>query len=148
MKINTRTILIIVLLLIAGIFLFRGNNVNDKNMISKEIDSFTSISSVELDLMLDNKDFTLIDIHTPEQRHIPGTDYFIPFNDIDAIVSVLPNKDEKVVLYCRSGGMSKILANQLIGRGYSNIIELENGLNEWTEEGRETLPEGSITTQI
>ena len=50
-KINMKIILVIVLLLIAGIFLFRGNNVEDKNMISKEINIFTSISSMELDLM-------------------------------------------------------------------------------------------------
>lgn len=144
MKINTKIILVIVLLLIAGIFLFRGNTVEDKSMSSKEIRSFTPLSSLGLDAMLANKDFTLIDVHTPEQRHIPKTDYFIPFNDIDAMVSVLPDKDEKIVLYCRSGGMSKIVANKLTERGYSDVFDLTNGLNEWVEEGRDTLPEGSI----
>ena len=40
--------------------------------------------------------------------------------------------------------MSKIVANKLIERGYSNISDLTNGLNEWVEEGKDTLPEGSI----
>ncbi len=105
---------------------------------------FKSISSQELDQMLENKDFTLIDVHTPEQKHILGTDYMISYDEIDKIVSVIEGKNSKVVLYCRSGSMSKITAEELAKRGYKNIFELENGLNEWVKEGKEVLPKGSI----
>ncbi len=105
---------------------------------------FDSISSEKLELMLKNKDFTLIDVHTPEQKHIPGTDFMISYDEIDKIESVIPSKNSKVVLYCRSGGMSKQTAKELAKRGYKNVFELENGLNEWLKEGKEVLPKGSV----
>ncbi len=106
--------------------------------------AFTSVTSQELEAMLEKKDFTLIDVHIPEQKHIPGTDYMISYNDVDQIESVIPSKDSKVLLYCRSGNMSKQTASELVKRGYTNIIELDDGLNGWAAEGREVLPLGSI----
>jgi rhodanese-related sulfurtransferase len=105
---------------------------------------FSSISSAELEKMLKNKDFTLIDVHTPEQKHIPGTDFMISYDEVDKIESVIPSKNSKVVLYCRSGGMSKQTAKELAKRGYRNVFELENGLNEWLKEGKEVLPKNSV----
>lgn len=105
---------------------------------------FESISSSKLSEMLQNKDFIMMDVHIPEQEHIPGTDYVIPYDEIDKIAAKIPNKNAKVVLYCRSGGMSKQTAKALAERGYSNILELENGLNEWKAEGKDVLPKGSI----
>lgn len=106
--------------------------------------NFQSISATNLKEMLINKDFTLIDVHIPEQEHIPGTDYMISYDEIDKITAVIPNKDSKVVLYCRSGSMSKQTAKALVEKGYTNIYELENGLNEWVSEGGDTLSKGSI----
>jgi rhodanese-related sulfurtransferase len=105
---------------------------------------FKSISSEDLSGMLSNKDFILIDVHTPPQQHIPGTDYMISYDEIDKIVSVIPSKSSKVVLYCRSGNMSKIASKKLAEMGYKNISELENGMNEWQTEKRKTMPRGSI----
>ena len=131
----------VVFFALGALVFFSMNRPEDKS----ESEVFTSVSSSELEVMLEDKDFVLIDVHTPEQRHIPGTDYFISYNDTDSIVSVIQNKDAKVVLYCRSGSMSKIAAQELAGLGYTNVYELVGGLHDWTSEGRETLPEGSVT---
>lgn len=50
----------------------------------------------------------------------------------------------KVVLYCRSGNISKQTAKDLVDMGYTNVFELENSLNEWLDEERDVLPKGSI----
>jgi len=105
---------------------------------------FTSISSNELSTELKNKNFILIDVHTPEQKHIPGTDYMIAYNDINKIISAIPNKNSKVILYCRSGSMSKRVAKELVTKGYTNVIDLSNGLNGWISENKPTVPKGSI----
>ncbi len=105
---------------------------------------FKSISSDDLSGMLGNKDFTLIDVHIPEQEHVPGTDYMISYDEVDKIASVIPSKNSKVVLYCRSGGMSKKAAKELAKMGYTNIFELKNGMNEWKASKKDTLPKGSI----
>jgi len=44
--------------------------------------------------MLKNKDFFLLDVHIPEQKHIKGTDEFIPYNEIEKYKEKLP-KDKK-----------------------------------------------------
>ncbi|MBL4644506.1 MAG: DUF1573 domain-containing protein, partial [Candidatus Pacebacteria bacterium] len=106
---------------------------------------FKSISSAELENMLANKDFTLIDVHIPGQEHVPGTDYMISYEDIEKVASVIPSKNSKVVLYCRSGNMSKRTAKGLVEMGYTNVIELGDGMNEWISENRETVPKGSIS---
>lgn len=90
------------------------------------------ISAQDLKLMLDRKDFTLVDVHIPEQVHVPGTDKFIPFNEIDSRSSELPqDKNAKIVLYCRSGSMSQTAAKTLIEMGYTNIYNLVGGMNAW-----------------
>lgn len=44
----------------------------------------------ELKVMLANKDFFLLDVHIPEQTHIPGTDAFIDFRKIKQNRHLLP----------------------------------------------------------
>ena len=137
-----------------GFFYWQSSTADDKQS-STEIDpvnnqkqniikSYVNLSSAELADMLVQKDFKLIDIHIPEQRHIPGTDRFIPFNEIERIIEILPDKNEKIALYCRSGNMSRQVAEELMARGYTDISHLENGLNEWIAEKRETLPIGNL----
>lgn len=123
---------------------FRGEGVNELSEPQKNETEFESISSEKLNIMLKNKDFTLIDVHTPEQEHIPGTDYMISYDEVDKIASLISDKNSKVVLYCRSGNMSKQTAKELADLGYTNIFELENGLNEWLAEERDVLPKGSV----
>ncbi len=103
-----------------------------------------SISSDELSLMLKDKDFILIDVHIPEQEHIPGTDYVIPFNQVDDIVERIPDKKVKVVIYCRSGSMSKSASEELVKRGYVNVYDLSGGMNAWKSKGFKTIPIGSV----
>jgi rhodanese-related sulfurtransferase len=61
---------------------------------SGKAQEFKNISSEELLEMLKNKDFFLLDVHIPEQKHIKGTDEFIPYNEIEKYKEKLP-KDKK-----------------------------------------------------
>jgi rhodanese-related sulfurtransferase len=83
-----------------------------------------------------NKDFLLIDVHTPNAGSIPGTDARIASSDIPALVAFIgPNLDTKVVLTCLMGGMSKSAGNALVALGYRNISELTGGMSAWTTAG-------------
>jgi rhodanese-related sulfurtransferase len=139
-------VVMIAVLLLGGYYLSIQNQNQSDLSASNEMktNEYKNLLSSELATMLENKDFRLVDVHIPEQKHIPKTDYLIPFNEIDKIISVLSDKNEKIVLYCRSGSMSKIVAEELVGRGYNNVFDLTNGLNEWTAEGREISPLGSV----
>ncbi len=101
-----------------------------------QLAKYQNISAEQLNAMLKRKDFTLVDVHIPEQPHIPGTDKFIPFDRILDRLDELPSdKNAKIVLYCRSGSMSRRAASDLLKAGYKNVYNLDGGVIEWTAAG-------------
>ena len=48
-------------------------------------------------------------------------------------ISELPDKDQLILVYCRSGNRSKQAAEKLVKLGYTNIIEI-GGINSWPGE--------------
>jgi len=90
--------------------------------------NYNSITSNKFSDMLKNKDFILLDVHIPEQEHIASTDLFIPYDSIGKNVSKLPeDKNSKIVVYCRSGSMSRAAADSLVELGYDNVYDLVGG---------------------
>ena len=106
--------------------------------------AYTDVTPDGLAAMLENKDFPLINVHIPYAGEIEGTDEFIPFNEIAANVDKLPaDKDAQIVIYCRSGGMSAQSAQDLVKLGYTNVWNLDGGMNGWVASGRPLLQNGS-----
>jgi rhodanese-related sulfurtransferase len=97
--------------------------------------SYTNVSVTELQRMLENKDFTFINVHIPFEGDIPGTDMSIPYDQIDQNLNQIADKDAKIVLYCRSDRMSNIAAKTLVGLGYSNVYNLVGGMIDWESAG-------------
>lgn len=122
------------LLLFSGLLIFflGACSVDNITEVSATANEYSDISAEELSSMLEDKDFFLLDVHIPEQEHIDGTDAFIPYNDISSYISDLPeDKDEQIVVYCRSGSMSRSASQELIDLGYSNILNLEGGIQAY-----------------
>ena len=65
--------------------------------------------------------------------HIPGA-ILIPYTQIEAKASeMLADKDQLILVYCRSGRRSKIAAEALVEMGYTNIKEF-GGILDWPYE--------------
>ncbi len=108
------------------------NNEHVEDGKTESVEKYKQVSAEEFNKMLQHKDFTLIDVHIPTQEHIKGTDLVIPYNEIAKYKNKLPkNKDAKIVVYCRSGGMSRAAASVLEDQGYTNIYDLIGGKNAY-----------------
>jgi len=98
--------------------------------------AYTNVTAPELKRMLEAKDFFFVNVHIPYQGEIAGTDAFIPFDKVEQQLNLLPaKKDAKIVLYCMSDRMSTIAAQTLVGLGYTNIWNLQDGMVSWGKQG-------------
>ncbi len=97
------------------------------------------ISVSQLHQMMEEKDFTLVNVHVPYAGEIPQTDLFIPYDKIGGLLDELPAKNQKIILYCRSDRMSTIAAKTLANAGYSNLYNLKGGMEAWKEAGYQLI---------
>jgi rhodanese-related sulfurtransferase len=99
--------------------------------------SYKDISVTELQTLMKNKGFTLINVHIPFEGNLPKTDLSIPYDTIGQNLGMFPaEKNSKIVLYCRSGRMSTIAAKELVKLGYTNIWNLDGGMVAWEQAGQ------------
>jgi rhodanese-related sulfurtransferase len=93
--------------------------------------------------MLQQKDFVLINVHTPYQGEIPQTDLLIPYNKIESRQNELPaDKHAKIVVYCLTGPMGYAAAQTLSELGYTRVIHFNGGMQAWAEQGNRLLHRG------
>lgn len=79
----------------------------------------------------------LINVHTPDEGAIRGTDITIPFDDLRARVNQLPgDRETPLAVYCKSGNMSATAIDTLTDLGYTDLIELRGGMEAWVDSGR------------
>ncbi len=110
--------------------------------------SIGSVTPAQVDVMLKDRDFVLVNVHVPDDGDIPGTDLFVPYDEIEQNLSEFPeSKETKIVLYCRSGPMSDTAAEALVNLGFTNVWTLDGGFVEWERQGYELIRTTPSTAQ-
>lgn len=99
--------------------------------------TYDQISQEEAKSLMDTEqDAIILDVRTEEEYavgHIPGA-ICIPNESIDDTITVqFPDKDQLILIYCRSGNRSKQASEKLVNLGYTNIKEF-GGINTWPYE--------------
>ena len=98
---------------------------------------YVNITAEEAKQIMDTEEgYIILDVRTQEeydQGHIPGA-MLIPDTEIKARAEeVLTDKDQLILVYCRSGRRSKLAAEALVELGYTNIKEF-GGIIDWPYE--------------
>lgn len=110
-----------------------------KNLGGKER-GWQIVSAKELAGTLAKKNFFLVNVHTPYEGEIEKTDAFVKFDEIEKNLESLPkDKTGKIILYCKTGKMSKTAAEKLVSLGFSNVSHLEGGMEAWQKAGGKTF---------
>ena len=88
------------------------------------------------ELMDTEKDYVILDARTQEEfdeGHIKGAIMIPEYEITNRAEQELPNKEQLILVYCRSGRRSKIAAQALVDLGYTNVKEF-GGIIDWPYE--------------
>ena len=98
---------------------------------------YMNITAEEAKRIMDSEEgYIILDVREQDEYdagHIPGA-ILIPYTQIEEKADeMLPDKDQLILVYCRSGRRSKIAAEALVELGYTNIKEF-GGIIDWPYE--------------
>ena len=104
---------------------------------SGEKSAYRQISQEEAKEMMDTQQVIVLDVREQDEYdggRIPGA-VLLPVGTIDktTAAAVIPEKDDTVLVYCRSGNRSKTAAAKLADLGYSGVYEF-GGILTWPYE--------------
>ena len=99
--------------------------------------TYEQISGAEAKALMDSESgYIIIDARTQseyDQGHIPGAIMIPEYEIADRAEKELNDKDQLILVYCRSGRRSKIAAEELVKLGYTNVKEF-GGIIDWEYE--------------
>lgn len=98
---------------------------------------YVNITAEEAKQIMDSEEgYIILDVRTQEEYdegHIPGAIVISHEEIAEKAEDVLTDKDQLILVYCRSGRRSKIAAEALVELGYTNIKEF-GGIIDWPYE--------------
>lgn len=81
-----------------------------------------------------NEDFLLLDVRNPDEYAICNLGgHLIPFNQLPKRLHEL-DKNQRVIIHCRSGGRSTRATQFLMQQGFKNVSNLKGGIIAWANE--------------
>ncbi|WP_369717014.1 rhodanese-like domain-containing protein [Leptotrichia sp. HSP-536] len=126
---------------VLGFSCSKSGNEKGTLAMSKEVKvgkkaEYKKITSDEAKKMMETQKVIVVDVRTLEEYnegHIPNA-ISIPLETIENEAEAkLKNKDDLILVYCRSGRRSREAALKLIEKGYTNVIDF-GGINDWNGE--------------
>lgn len=122
------------------LFMFLACNQNTEQNKNNEdtavaVQNYLNISSEEAKRIMDSdSDFVILDVRTEEEfaeGHIPGAILVPDYEIVEKVEAIVTDKNQTILVYCRSGRRSKLAAQELLKLGYTDIREF-GGIIDWT----------------
>lgn len=125
---------VILILIITCTAILYGCTSGGENKMGNSYEQITPAVAKEI---MDNENgYVILDVRTQEEfdeAHIDGA-ILIPDYEITAKAeSMLKDKNQLILVYCRSGRRSKNAASELVSLGYTNVKEF-GGIIDWPYE--------------
>ncbi len=112
-----------------------STEVNDDMINQEQKNAYRQISMDEaVTMMAQESDYIILDVRRPDEfaeKHIPNAINIANETIGTAEIPELPDKDQLIMVYCRSGRRSKEASEKLVKLGYTNIVEF-GGILDWT----------------
>ena len=113
-----------------------GTEVNE-DMNNEQTNTYRQISMDEaVTMMAQETDYIILDVRRPDEfaaGHIPNAINVANETIGTEEIPELPDKDQLIMVYCRSGRRSKEASEKLVKLGYTNIVEF-GGILDYTGE--------------
>lgn len=97
--------------------------------------SYEQISQEEAKALMESEtDYVILDVRTEEEfaeGYIAGAILIPDYAIKEKAESMLPDKNQLILVYCRSGRRSKLAASELVTLGYTNVKEF-GGIIDWS----------------
>ena len=133
-------IILIVVLICIGCFIYKSSKTNktttSNNSTTTSAAKTNEIRHVSMDdivkIMDENKDYVIVDVRTPDEYkegHIPNA-INIPNETInETVYNKLKDKNQLILIYCRSGSRSRQAAYKMQKLGYTNLVDFGGIIN-------------------
>ena len=134
-------IILIAVLICIGCFIYKTNKTNkttkSNSTATTNAAKTNEIRHVSMDdivkIMDENKDYVIVDVRTPDEYkegHIPNA-INIPNETInETVYNKLKDKNQLILIYCRSGSRSRQAAYKMQKLGYTNLVDF-GGIINW-----------------
>ena len=134
-------IILIAVLICIGFFIYKSSKTNktttSNSTATTNAAKTNEIRHVSMDdivkIMDENKDYVIIDVRTPDEYkegHIPNA-INIPNETInETVYNKLKDKNQLILIYCRSGSRSRQAAYKMQKLGYTNLVDF-GGIINW-----------------
>ena len=102
-----------------------------------KVSTYEQITAEQAKTIMDTeKDYVIIDARTEEEfaeGHIENAILIPEYEIAERAEKELPDKEQLILVYCRSGRRSKIASEELVKLGYTNVKEF-GGIIDWPYE--------------
>ena len=133
-----KKILVITMLIICLASIMAGCGTSEDN----QNNGYVQITAEEAKQIMDTEDnYVILDVRTQEEfdeGHIPGAILIPDYEIEDRAEAELKDKEQTILVYCRSGNRSKVASAALAELGYTNVKEF-GGIIDWPYDVEFTL---------
>lgn len=98
---------------------------------------YKKITAAQAKAFIDGGNVIILDVRTQEefdQGHIKDALLLPDYEIGDKAATMLPDKDAKILIYCRTGRRSALAAKELIVMGYTDVLDFGGLQTDWFYE--------------